>query len=228
MITLRVQARMCEPIAYYGDGIHLDGILGIGAIRALPEAERRALPPLIGDEKPRDFDLPLARVDCGPDAPWIWAASAERADWVQAGILERRRRGIEDDLARWSTVDRIEVKSGRFKPWDLRYPTLTARVLEWRAVGDPDGVRHLLGFVQSIGKHASAGSGRVAEWSVEPVEGDESLMVGGVAARNLPKALAGRLGASGVAKVASVRVPYWHHSRRCECVCPMPPDVGHG
>ena len=230
---MRVVAVMDEPVAYQGDLLHLDGPLAQAAFRELDERTRKTLPPvhaLAGEPWVVDIKLPLAtwwvdydrdrhgpieerllkRSVRGKDGPpprlWGWCASAadERA-WDARGKLEVRKRPELGKMARYTDAKTANIKSGHMKAYDLPIPTVFAREVVWHAIGDIERVRHLLTtHIQAIGKKRNIGAGTVREWRVEHCpEAAERWKE-----RRLPAGVV-----DGPQRYASIRPPYWHHSR---------------
>jgi hypothetical protein len=219
MTPLRVVAELSEPVVYYGDGMHLDGILSAGAYRALPRGEREMLP-LISDPWAVDFALPLERWDVdvteapewvspdlvSDDRIWGWCASAAHADWLSDGMHWVRKRIGVSTHARWSDAKMLNVGIGVTKAMNKPLPMLVARELVWWCRGDRAEVGRLLSHVTSIGKLVNHGMGRVREWRVEKAGEDRSDV------RVMPHV--------GSSHVASIRPPYHHRSRWVPALVP--------
>lgn len=207
MTPLRIIATMIEPVVYTGDGLHIDGPLAYAAFRGLPPPERDALPPMDGPAAV-DFDLPLARWECG--GTWGWRASAAHAEWLLVGQHAVRRYTAVERMERWTPDDVVNTSSGRFKPENKAYPTHTARALVWYAVGNQSEVQRLLDtYVPNIGRLSRHGMGKVADWAVEEWREDWSCERDGALTRRMPHAF--RPG--DVPGRGSIRAPYHHISR---------------
>lgn len=224
MRPLIITARMAEPVAYYGDGLHFDGILSWGAYLAMPRAERDALPPM--GEWALDMDLPLDRwqwayeADCddrlrAPNGDvWGWMCSAVHADWQVESMHAIRKKPAVGEMAEWSNSKSVVIGSGPLKAKDITVPTRFAHELVWYALGDWGGVNELLQPIHSIGKVHNIGLGVVAEWTVETVSADEAGWCESIMARRrmpLSYTTEGHLVQGGI------RAPYHHRSRQIAC-----------
>ena len=203
---LRVEAEMAEPVIYYGDGIHLDGVLSFGAFLTLTPDERAALPALTGPVA-EDFDLPLARWEA--EGVWGWRASAAHAAWTRLARAEVRKRPAAGEMVRWTADAALKVDGGPLKAKDMVFPTAFASRLTWYCVGDPWQVRDLLGLVPGVGKLIGHGHGIVRRWTVTPWHSDWSVEREGRLTRRMPRA--------GGVLMGAIRAPYHHRSRVAAC-----------
>lgn len=222
---LRVVARMAEPVVYYGDGLHLDGILSWGAYRAMEDKAR--LPPVSAVEFPIDFLLPVAkwvwpgevsgvdneRVLTKGGKAWGWCCSAVQDTWLRHSMTQIRKKPALEEMARLTTSPSANLGAGSMKAYDLPMPTSFALELVWYALGDADEVKRLLDLVPAVGKKINLGNGRVLEWAVEAVDEDKSIWDGDKLMRRMP---AGTYG--GHATRRAIRPPYYHRSRLMDCV----------
>lgn len=239
-VPMRVVAVMDEPIGYLGDLLHLDGPLAQAAYRELDERTRKTLPPvhaLAAESWVVDIALPLSTwwvdydrdvhgpieerlmkrsrrgKDGSPPRLWGWCASAadERA-WGVRGKLEVRKRPELGKMARYTDAKTANIKSGHMKAYDLPIPTVFAREVTWYAIGDVERVRYLLTtHIPALGKKRNIGAGTVREWRVEPCEEARERWK----ERRMPAGAA-----EGAMRYASIRPPYWHHSRMVIAVEP--------
>lgn len=229
-VNLRIRATLREPVVYYGDGMHLDGILAYGAFLALPIEQRQALPP-ISSAWAEDFDLPLERwsVSSPPlewsderlmtrdSLLWGWRASAAHADWQLQAAHEVRKMPQIDEMKRRTQEKTAQISMGQLKACNISHPARWTRTVEWYARGDLAGVVALLDRVRSIGKMTGHGAGRVEEWSVEEIAEDRSLEYDGLLRRVMPLAYwpdAERV------MISTIRPPYHHRSRQALCALP--------
>lgn len=218
----RVRAFMGEPLIYYHDGLHLDGILAWGAYVAhVREHGADSLPP-INSPWAIDFDLPLAKwqrpVPAGAQVEprlldsdgmlWGWCGSAAVADWVAHGKMEFRKRPDLGRMMRYTSSPRFHLGAGPHKAFDLTYPTELAFEITWYALGDRSRCEDLLADVTHIGKKHNLGMGKVLRWVVEDMGVDWSVERDGVLMRRMPRD-GGRM--------ASIRAPYHHPSRLAPC-----------
>lgn len=241
---LRIEAILSEPVLYYGDGMHLDGILAAAVYAELDERVKRRMPPL-SDHWVSDLELPLSqwRIDVGEQwsgnplllarrrpgrSPrttmlWGWCASAEVADWLVQGSAEVRKMPPVDDMIRWTDSASVNVGSGEFKGHDKRIPSAFAHTVTWYAYGDRDEVERLLQeHVYAIGRLRGHGWGVVEGWTVTCDDREDGWLhdARGRLMRRMPD-LAPVSG--GAAKTrAAFRPPYHHHSRVLHTVEPHP------
>lgn len=221
---MRVTAHMGEPVVYYGDGLHFDGVLAYGAYQAwLTSHDRYELPP-IGSEWAIDFALPLAKWAVqSPVAPntdprlltpeghvWGWCSSMAQADWVAEGIHALRKYPAYRHFRRYTAAKSHHPGLGPMKAKDLPLPTRLAYEIHWYALGDPDETTHLLTHVSHIGKLTHHGMGRVLRWEIEQMGADRSIDYDGRLMRRMPWGYA--QDRPGV--VGAIRAPY-HHFSRC-------------
>jgi hypothetical protein len=205
---MHVTAIMIEPVIYYEDGMHLDGILSYGAFREYNGPE---LPP-INSPWAIDFDLPLKKWRVDPPGEfsgdkrllddngmlWGWCASRVDAEWFARGKMEYRKRPDIGAMQRFTTSTSHNIGAGALKAFDVAYPTLMASEHHWHAIGYIDAVRRLLSHVTHIGKKSTTGMGAVSEWVVEPCYPVEIV-------RRMP---------NDRGRPYAIRPPYHHASRR--------------
>jgi len=208
---MKITAIMAEPVIYYEDGMHFDGLLAYGAFRDYTQKGGAPLPP-INLPWCLDFDLPLEKWECPlPDnvdvdkrllsdngKVWGWCGSRVDADWLARGKMEYRKKPDLGAMGRYTEAKAHHLGAGPLKAFDVAYPTMTARELRWVARGEVDQVRHLLSLISHIGKKSTTGMGAVMEWIVEPCDAVPIE-------RRMP-CTGGRMGA--------IRPPYHHISRR--------------
>jgi CRISPR type IV-associated protein Csf3 len=224
---------MSEPVVYYGDGMHLDGILAWAKYTDLPRKERAEVPP-ITEPWAWDFDLPLRtwsvasvtavyiddrlfvnrpRVRDGhkEGALWGWCASAVHADWLCQDRYAIRKRPELEQMVRYTTSPSVNLGAGQQKATNLLLPARFATELHWYAVGDMTEVERLLTtHVRAVGKITTKGPGSVMHWHVEPWKDDWSVTREGALTRVMPIAYEA---SGGFAAEASIRAPYHHASR---------------
>ena len=233
MEPLHIVAHMSEPVVYYGDGMHLDGILAWAKYTDLLPAEKSEVPPII-DPWALDFDLPLRtwsvqsvtpeymddrlfvnrpRVRDGhkDGALWGWCASAVHADWLCDDRYAIRRKPEIEQMARYTTSPSVNLGAGQQKATNILMPAKFALELHWYAVGDVVEVERLLTtHGRAVGKITTKGPGNVRRWEVEQWPRDWSVRRDCELARTMP---IGFKEANGYVAEASIRPPYHHHSR---------------
>lgn len=233
MKPLCITASMMEPVVYYGDGMHLDGILAYAAFMDLDAEAKNKIPP-INSAWAEDFDLPLSKwfvksitgdhIDDrlfveNPDRNkgnkegmiWGWRASAVHAKWFCRDRYAIRRKPELDAMARYTQSPSVNIGAGQQKATNILLPARFATEFRWYAVGDSSRVERLLKMhVRAIGKITTKGPGRVANWKVESCENDWSIEREGILVRTMP---IGYVTHGGYVAEASIRPPYHHQSR---------------
>lgn len=226
MTPIRVEAKLAEPVVWYGDGMHLDGLLAWCYVRQLERAGQKPPHPA-HVEWPEDFKLPLAKwhAPLGGECDarlldddgriWGWRASDIQwpADYIESGYSVRHMRDVDDFVRHTQATGNHNPSTGPLKPKDKTYPTRFAEAVRWYAVGAPEAVRDLLGELTHIGKLANLGLGRVREWTVEPVDEDHSIVSRGRLMRRMP---ASACESPEPPRRLSIRPPYWHDTRRVD------------
>lgn len=226
MKPLLIIAEMLEPVVYAADGMHLDGLVHVGALRAMhPRARRRVRGHTAAF--PEDLDLPLRRWHRTAHLPrwasadlaaprsvmegaegrtgsvWGWAASAAHADWLDTVTrVDTRKRPALDEAIRYARDASWPISSGALKAVDRPHPAYFPHEIFWHAFGDRDGVEHCLRHVRAIGRLTGHGYGRVSRWRVEVWRGDDRTDV-----RRYPSE-------DPTAPAYGIRPPYHHASRR--------------
>lgn len=243
MTPLMITAKMSEPIVYYNDGMHFDGILAYGAYKNLSSKERDALPS-IRNTWAEDMPLPLEKwsAPCllieGTDPRltvdrqlseddsgflrgnvWGWKASAAIPIGEFANGTHELRKKIETcRMQRYSQAKSHHLGSGPTRTKDMKFPSVFVRELRWFAHGDRDDVARLLRSVHAIGKLSKQGPGRVAHWIVNETDIDYSMETAdGLPARCLPSLMYQDL----PRRLAPIRAPYHHTSRLVWAVEPQ-------
>lgn len=238
MELLHVIAYLDEPVVYYGDGMHLDGILSYGAYMNLSYKDRQKIPP-ISEPWAIDFDLPLEKWFVESETPthvdnrlfdgepeqtgdikvgtlWGWKASAVQADWRCESTFAIRRRVEVDKMVRYTSSPSVNIGAGQQKAVNISLPTRFAIDLHWYTVGDIGLIRRLLGHVKAIGKITTKGPGKVKKWIVERSERNWAIEREGAITRNMPANYPG----VGYVANASIRPPYHHFSRIVPAIKP--------
>lgn len=219
-VPMRIEAHMAEPIVYYGDGLHIDGVIAYAVFRDFPERTRRRIPNIQTVKWAQDFRLPLVRVSVSEDDPlgWVWAASAVHAVWLAHTSVSVRKRPAVINHIVYSKDRKINTTQGTMKAWDLTFPAVITRRLVWWARGDIEEVRRLLTtYVHYLGKKTSLGNGKVLKWAVEADEKDRSIQWADCLCRRMPRSFRPDLPASR----GPIRPPYYHPSRVTSCVEPV-------
>lgn len=232
-----VRCRVTEPIVLKGDQtLHLDGILGYAVMMGLSREERQALPDVDRETHPGDFVLPLEHWVSDPDDSehesmlhdgmlWGWKASDVQCEWEWRWRVDVRKRTDSGKMVRLGRRRRLNIRSGRFKPMNIPYQAVwpVGGELVWWGLGDPDKVAHLLERITHLGALRGHGHGKIeltsdgrGIWHVERIDEDRSCQHHGRLTRRMPASLFG----DRIARIGTVRAPYWHRSRTCLCVGP--------
>ena len=211
-MRLQVTAVMAEPIIYFEDGMHLDGILAMAAYREYIHNGGDPLPIPMLSNWVIDFDLPLDKwtrpVPEGATPHdkllndkgdlWGWMASAVYAEWQSRGKMEYRKKPDTQRMSRYTSQKSHHLGAGPMKAFDLSYPTVFANEIRWLASGDIEEVDRLLNtYITHIGKKHATGSGLVSRWIVETSTHSSFKRV---------------MPAAGC-ELRSIRAPYSHPSR---------------
>lgn len=235
MSPLKVTAVMGEPVAYYGDGLHLDGPLSWGAYVEYVREHGESSLPSISEPWAVDFALPLARWLCQPSQNdtlhpnlldddgriWGWRCSAAQADWVAQGKHNIRKRPALEAMQRYTRAPVHNYGTGPMKAKDIPIPTRLGFEIVWFAVGLRDDLARLLGHVSHVAKLSRHGMGKVLAWRVEDMGEDWSVERDGLLTRRMPASY--RTEGDGMAIEGAIRAPYHHRSR---VVLAVGPEVG--
>lgn len=219
MEPCEVIAELSEPIAYYEDGMPLDGLLAWAAYILLPSDVREAMGKADHLAWPADIDVPLARWSIEPlaDTPpelcrdgrlWGWMASYACAEWLSRGTMHVRKRQPQNEYVTWTDAKACLPGAGKEKACDIPIPSVSAREVRWYCIGHREQIRHLIRLVRALGKKRHLGMGTVLRWTVAR----SSVSPEEIIARRAIPAEGGMLRA--------IRAPYWHVSRLVPCRIP--------
>lgn len=216
----RMRAEATVQSGYSATGhwpLLLDGILAAAAHR------RRLGEHYGGDVDHHTETLPLCRATAGAGKQWWWMATSghpvDRPDGLDGTDVRWWHRRVAHDRALDVCGPHVPVtirEAARLKTWRMPQPITVCSRVEWRAVGDPAGVKDLLGDVESLGAKRGQGEGAVVRWRVEdlgPAGDDAARWVawawGGVS-RPIPARCAAEIGAGHADVIPGVvRPPYW-------------------
>lgn len=205
-------------------GLALDGVLA-SVVRRLSAPAGTAGSLIDGGlsvEEPRMWELPLAKCDGGGD--WHWAcghgvAVDGEGVAVPSGVPDVKQLSQRPDERRAAlTAARIPAdvggRRGRFRPRLRPVLTTPAVSVQWRALGVPDALQSLLGYVTAVGGRRGIGEGAVLRWDVTPVEVEDVYafvhLVNGHLSRPVPEVCARTLGVEFATVRAGIRPPYFH------------------
>ncbi|WP_042512449.1 hypothetical protein [Heyndrickxia coagulans] len=116
---------------------------------------------------------------------------------------------------------KINGASGEFKAYRMPQMIRIVSDIEFYAVGDPNGIRHLLAHITNIGKKASQGYGYIREWAIEESEDDYTDIGPYGIMRARP--FKGELPDDGQAyqiKKIRMKPPYHLHTGQVPCIIP--------
>lgn len=215
--TYKFTATMASAVI--GSVPSFDGIVAAGLIRR----DRLALPEI--DDWPIDLELPIERKtillsripdrDVHPSLVrdgfiWVWKSSGpiySTADVVY-GRREFRQRAPHDRYIAHGKKRNVIYGAGKFKPYDLTFPTYYIPQISWYCVTrDPDSIMACLDHITALGKKANRGGGEVLSWSMERAHDEHLWQV----EKRMPAP-------TGEGMLAPIRPPYWHYSRNFPCL----------
>ena len=219
MRLLRVTATLSTP-GVSGHDIHLDALLE----RAQLHRDGIDVDGMIDRLTPLDhfsrITLPIRSVDI-LGARVRLASGWRLSDDAQPARVHLTSRADAEDIERKARAYTPGSGAGRSRL--VAREGVTARHIEWMAVGDRREVLRLLRLLSFVGSLRRGGYGVVDDWSVEAVEGDvvESVLVSaeGIALRALPPAWLSTPPAS----IGAWRSPYWHPEAQVRCALPGGP-----
>lgn len=222
-----VTARLVSPLA--GDAPRLDSLLqatlAVHHAKKIPGSKIDRAFPLTPDLS--TIPIPLARQRIGGwdvaccSWPILGPVHEDKSEYVtkkiateNAAMLAPQSRTVVTTTNSWTKSYRLPLRT-----------RLVERVAWFAVVDGPSRLRQVLKRVESIGKKPSIGYGRVAEWTVEPVEEDHSWFAPSPAGPVLMTALpAGDWLPSGLVgyrrDFGACVSPYWHQDRYTEIVVP--------
>lgn len=167
-------------------------------------------------------DLPLKRIDNGNG--WYYACSFTQAEWEGGETQHWHKRNTASEQIRYIGKGNLNLAEGKTKAYRMPLFIAYAKKLTWYAVGDATWLTEKLSFVTSLGKKRNTGHGMVANWQVEVIEQDYSLVKDNFLMRSVPRlelptgTLNFRLGNYGL------RPPYWHYENQANVALPIVRD----
>jgi len=128
------------------------------------------LPDSLGEE-PEDLGLPLSECSTGED--WHWLASCAIPVGGLDEVVPRTFYRVLDSTWLHAAAERPVMyhhpSKGPHRDMMIPAPVLMCAALEWRAVGDPDGIHDMVRGIPALGRRRSTGDGAVLGWDVEDV-----------------------------------------------------------
>ena len=116
---------------------------------------------------------------------------------------------------------KVIIKQGQYKAYHMPLFYRVALWIEWYCVGDKKEIEKLLSTVTHLGKKASQGWGRVAQWQIEYWPADWSVWRGdGKLMRGIPLEDIPERAAPVDLIVYGIRPSYWKHSNQMPLVRP--------
>lgn len=159
------------------------------------------------------------RREHGKDAPALWGWCASAADnqaWELRGKVEVRKKPELGAMSKHTEATSANIGAGHMKAYDLVFPTVFSRRVEWWCHGDmAETLRLLRSYVFAIGKKRNTGNGKILEWSAEPMTEDWSTVRDGKPTRRLPVGAVVDADGQPVGSIryGAIRTPYYHRSR---------------
>lgn len=195
---LRVTAALRTAVVS-DEYLPLDGILFYQAMRERYGARDQSLPGGGVDLVQRQsvsmpLELRRAQTD---ESIWWYACSfactrAGLPQWWRAEGQDHWNKRFDNQLS--DLVDfgkrrgKVIIEKGQYRAYHMPVVYRVATEVSWHCVGDLSRIRALLATVTHIGKKQAQGWGRVAAWTVEPVDADWSCWRDGQPTRALPVA----------------------------------------
>lgn len=180
-VPVRVTARLRTGVSMDAPyGLDLAGILAArerSRLRAAQTDAARLLTPLpdTTGEEPEDLMLPLGRCTRGA-VGWHWLASCAIAVDPDPDPEPRTFYRTTDSMWAQNAATRPlayhHPRKGPYRDVMMPSPVVICGALEWRAVGDPDGILALVHGIRFLGRRRSVGEGGVLDWVVELVDAD--------------------------------------------------------
>lgn len=220
-MIVRVTAHMSAPIVAH-DVIHLDALLCF----AHPSCRGRKITRGTRGDQIHMPELPLARIRHG--GQWVYACTVERyPDTARRNREHFTKRKDEGDVAARGTT--WTPSAGPERNYHLPVVTIETPECHWLAIGDRNGIRKLLRYVDHVGSHRRQGYGMVSRWEVERIVADQALVLAGadgLAARHMPRAWTNHTETSDSGRWLP---PYWHPQGgervRARALCDVRPEV---
>lgn len=177
---VRVTARLAEPVlGLDSHAAPLDGPVSWGAYLEFVSVHGHGALPAMTDDHAVDFALPLAtwtapapegvhELARAADRSRVWGWACSRALYPQPEYttVPVRRRPAADEAARYTTDRKWHLAAGPLKARDTPHQAVLVREIVWYALGDPEGLQHLLGRVHGLGRHTRHGHGSVLTWEI--------------------------------------------------------------
>lgn len=170
---LVVRANLATSVAMQPPwGLMLDGLLLAAAYRRQDAVHGRRSD---AHEWVSEPGLPLVRVF---KQRWVWASSSALVvgDAGEDVLWRHRRFRALRSFQVSSRVPSKPEEAGRFRGMRMPVVTTVCRALEWRVLGDPEGIRSLLDDIVSLGDDRSRGCGEVLSWEIEDQGSAESFV----------------------------------------------------
>lgn len=217
MKPLRITAEMVSRTIVSPEGLHFDALL-MAAV-----ARRDGLPPLTTQADALvapPLTIPIERSSCGRfylASMALGEPEARELKWVN------RRFPLHEAIAMGgASLKRVALTSGVCKGFRSPVEAVHVPAWAWYAMGDPSGVRELLGFVTRLGRRRAVGEGLVRQWRVEECEPWGDLFpvasLSGKPLRHLPADYPAQLECS--YSYGRCAPPYWLKSGEMELAIP--------
>jgi CRISPR type IV-associated protein Csf3 len=179
MPNVKVTAYLLSGFAAFDDwSPDLAGLLEWLILDARGLASSNPTPEDVEESKPivEQF-MPLANANIGGE--WYWATSSPCYTYAAEYTSKFRKRwapGIDSPEPAWGKRNaKWDGGAGPEKSYDLPSYIRVASSVTWYCVGDPQGIKDVLGSCSGIGKKRAHGHGQVTKWEVTEVEYDWHL-----------------------------------------------------
>lgn len=209
LAPLRVTLHLANPRAGY-DALHLDGMLSYGlVVRAMGRA---ALPDSV---VPYDLPLPLRCLWRDGQGLPLWAVtdmSPQGSTAVASATWMRRPISPASVALPDGRPYTFREMQGPYKAMQIPLPIEAAQRWECDVVGDAHHMADLLAVLQSVGKKAAQGWGRIVEWHLDPIPAWQ-ISAEGLLRRTVPIEALGADPLRG--QLLGWSPPYWRNQTLC-------------
>jgi hypothetical protein len=175
--------RLATPVCLNHPWLHLDGVLAHLMHQRLLGRDYYTLPTkrVVSATIPRAWHHAVIHYR---GLAWASVSWFEPAD-VGYRVLDYFKRFEETPLLT-RRQRKVPLGSGRYRAWRLRWVYVPAAAVTFYGRGQLDLVRDFLGDLTHLGNDTRVGWGRIAEWRLEPIPEDRSLVHEGRAMRPIP------------------------------------------
>ena len=206
-----ITAEIVTPILHAErERTHLDGILSAGALTNHPQASNY--------DQVAVIPLPLELAWVSPQGLPLWACTPLMPAGEGLATREYWHKRYPSHRADFGSKLNAVTSAGRWREYRVPVHAQSIDRLHALAIGNAEEIERILAVVTHIGKKGSMGYGRVARWSVTPVDHtlDDVL-----AMRPVPVAYYdGRQPVGSLALNRGWTAPYWFAPWWADCMVP--------